>query len=285
MLLKKAQLKNTKPMRPAIKNRIEISPDLKEDTVVFSYSKMNPINYNHVSLIESMQFYGGDKVIHVSKDSNDKLMICQEVFGNIIKDSIGSNIMESLTELAERYHNLILVVGESEVQKYSNILENHDFGFTTAKIISHGSENPDFALCNGYNRREILEAYINDDVQVLMDTVPQSVLEYHDNIYTNVLNESLNVSQRIARGQVMKRNSAKLKSARKMVMARHADSTRLKHRSTKDAITFIKQKIMGGRSLENMSYGDKARVEDMLKTRRGAIKRLSVKLLNKTRQR
>lgn len=97
--------------------------------------------------------------------------------------------------------------------------------------------------------------------------------------------EALTVAQRIKRGNGLKRREAVMASARKRALARHADKGRLENRSRKDAIGTMKQKYAGGQKVADLSYGDKARIEDILKTKKGAVSNLSRKLLNKVRER
>lgn len=99
------------------------------------------------------------------------------------------------------------------------------------------------------------------------------------------LEEGLSVAQRMKKGNNMKRNEPKLQAARKRVLARHAEKKRLEKRSRRDAVDKVKSKYTGGQNVDDLSYGDKSRIEDILKTKKGAVTSLSRKLLNKVRDR
>lgn len=273
---------------------INQKPKLNENddfTAVVSWVSMNPPTKNHEKLVAEMQAYAGDHILFLER--NDKfplsyatrLECAQTIFPEIVEDHNFNDLIEAMASLSRVYKNIIVLADEMNItnieEEIQEAKENGSLDVSYYSVVSNNIMDVERSSVNGVRRLEIKEAFLNGDTDILENVIPETLHSEMDNF----LSEALNVAQRVKRGNSMRRREAVLKNARKRVMNRHAEKSRLEKRSRKEAINKIKMKLAGGRSTDEMSYGDKARVEDILKTKKGAIKNLSRRLLNKVRDR
>ena len=98
------------------------------------------------------------------------------------------------------------------------------------------------------------------------------------------LNEVLDTSARLKRRQIFMRNRARLKMAKKIQSRRLADTKRLKNRSKQRARRLLIKRLYQGRTRSQIPYSQRASVDAKLKRMKGAINRISLKLLRRVRQ-
>lgn len=256
-----------------------------ESKAVISWVSMNPPTKNHDKLISEMKDYVGTKILFIEKTESfplsyeTRLEAANEAFPEIIMDHDFENIMEAVSSLSELFENITILVNESDMQYMEDAMEIAEAeGVCKSKwsVVSNNMLDVDFGSVDGVRHSHIKEAYLDGNTDLLEEILPSNL---------SYIPESLTVSQRIKKGNEMKRRGAVLQNARKRVLARHAEKTRLQGRSRKEAIGTMKQKLAGGQKVADLSYGDKARIEDILKTKKGAVNNLSRKLLNKVRDR
>lgn len=282
------------------KNVINVNPELKE-TVIFSWARMNPPTRGHERLVAEMETFDGDKIIHLSHSEltkrnplsyAEKLKYAQIAFGDIIQESASRNIVESLKQLSQEYRNIILVVGEDRVEEFTEMFEKYsdrDFKFENWQIASAGARDVESGDIEGISASILREACITNDYSTILWALPESLIDYAEEIQNKVIeaygiSEALSVVQRVKRAQIMKRHKAILKVARRRAMQRRANKKVLNKRARRDAISFMKTKLSGGQKASDLSYAQKARVEDLIKKRKGAVARLAKRLVNKERE-
>ncbi len=262
------------------------NPKIAEGTVIMSWVSMNPPTKNHEKLISEMAGYAGDQIIFLEPGDSfplsyaNRFEAAKEAFPEVIEDHDFSNIMEAMVALSKIYADIVIVMDETKIENIENAMvlgETEEiFNFTNWSVVSNKMLDVDHGSVSGYRLTDIREAFLSGDTALLEEILPISL---------SYIPEGLTVSQRIKRGNNTKRREAVLQSARKRVLARHAEKGRLQKRSRTSAIDTIKQKLAGGQKTADLSYGDKARIEDILKTKKGAVNNLSRKLLNKVRDR
>jgi hypothetical protein len=97
------------------------------------------------------------------------------------------------------------------------------------------------------------------------------------------LNEVLNVSQRLKRKAIMRRNKAKLKLGRKRARMKLANTKKLNQRAGRQARSQMFNKI-AKKNKSKMSYAARAAVERILARRKAVLKRNTRKLLPTVRK-
>lgn len=95
----------------------------------------------------------------------------------------------------------------------------------------------------------------------------------------NSLDEALSVSNRIKKRQTMRRYRSRMNIARKRALKRRATTNKITGRARKSAINQLKTRYGGGKSVSNMSYAERARVEKMVSKRRSLVNRNTRRLV------
>ena len=98
------------------------------------------------------------------------------------------------------------------------------------------------------------------------------------------LDESLSISQRRAIGLRMRKMKSKIQRGKKIKQRRMANRDDLTKRSMKAARNILTKKLMAGKGKQDLSLAQKKTVEDKLKSKSGAIKRIAKKLFPKIRK-
>lgn len=112
-----------------------------------------------------------------------------------------------------------------------------------------------------------------------MNEAFEALLEGDD----SMLMEALSVAGRIKRKQQMRRYRAKIKLGRKRALRRRASNAVIARRARRSAVSAVKSRIAGGRSTQNLSYSERARVEKLAARRKSAIARAARRLIIKKR--
>ena len=93
------------------------------------------------------------------------------------------------------------------------------------------------------------------------------------------IDEVLTIAQRIKRGRIMKMKSKMIQRKRAFSMKRRASSEKLQKRAQKKARALVAKKFMGGKSRDEMGFGELEHLEKRLKTKKGIIKKIAKRLL------
>ena len=119
---------------------------------------------------------------------------------------------------------------------------------------------------------ERLEREYND-----LSNIVDKTLDAHQ------LTEALTQAQRIKRALAMKRHKAMIAMKRRIAMKRHATPEQLAKRARKLAIKMLKKRF-AKKDADEMTYGEKNRVEKMIADRKPLVDRLERKMLPVVRQ-
>jgi hypothetical protein len=99
------------------------------------------------------------------------------------------------------------------------------------------------------------------------------------------LEESLTYAQRKKRAAVLRKYAAKIKHAREKAMHRSSTNKTFKKRARKAAIEKLTRKLASGRDPSTLSAGEKSRIEDIVKRKKGTIAKYTMRLLPIIRKR
>ena len=98
------------------------------------------------------------------------------------------------------------------------------------------------------------------------------------------LDEVLTVAQRIKRGRIMRMKSKMIQRKRAFSMKKRASAEKLERRARKKARNFIARKYMGGKSKDEMGYGELEYLEKKLSLKKAIIKKIAKRLLPQVRK-
>jgi len=98
------------------------------------------------------------------------------------------------------------------------------------------------------------------------------------------LGEEISISTRLKRRANMRRSRNRIKRARDRALKHRATTGKIKQRARRAAIERMKRRFAGGRSPEDLTYSEKARVERMAHQRQGALGRITRKLIRPKRE-
>ena len=122
-------------------------------TLIFTFARMSPPTIGHEKLYRKIMKFEGEHAIFLSKshdiDHNPipytvKKKIVDIAFGKgIAKDWEGRTFIDLLKEIAEKYDNVVMVVGSDRVSDFKQIFRQHDFGFRSWRVVSAGRRSTD----------------------------------------------------------------------------------------------------------------------------------------------
>ena len=98
------------------------------------------------------------------------------------------------------------------------------------------------------------------------------------------INEVLTVAQRIKRGRIMRMKSKMIQRKRAFSMKRRASSEKLQKRARKKARNILAKKYTGGKSRDEMGYGELEYLEKKLSLKKAVIKKIAKRLLPQVRK-
>ena len=92
-------------------------------------------------------------------------------------------------------------------------------------------------------------------------------------------NEAMTMAQRMKAKATFRKNRAKIKLGRKKAAKKLASPEKLKGRAEKKARNILMNKILRGKTKNDLSYAACSDLERKLEKKKGAIKRIAKKLL------
>jgi hypothetical protein len=107
----------------------------------------------------------------------------------------------------------------------------------------------------------------------------EELLKRHSISCSNELEEALTMLQRIKMRSSMRRNKSKIQAGIRRSKLRKPTREVFKKRSVRAARALIAKKLSGGRDKSELSYGERARVEKLMKDKKLSVQRLAMRLL------
>lgn len=303
-----------------VKNVIDTSPQLKEaagKTVVFGWGRMNPITVGHEKLVDKLKSVAkaerGTPVLFLthSQDAkknplsyDDKVMLAQKAFGNIVQKSKSKTIIQAMKELDSKYDNLVLVVGQDRVSEFETLLNKYngkEYTFDTIKVVSAGDRDPDADDVTGMSASKLRALASEGKREEFKKGLPKKLKSIGDAVYdmvrggmklaemveeTEQLEEALTLQQRRQRAITMRRYKAKIAQGRKKAMRKTATADVIQKRAKRAAIKMIRKKVAGdkGKSYEDLSVGEKMIIDKKVAKRKAAIERIAKRLTHQIRK-
>jgi hypothetical protein len=101
-----------------------------------------------------------------------------------------------------------------------------------------------------------------------------------------IINEALDVRQRLMRSRLMKKMAAKLQRKKKVAAKRMADTDTLMDRAKKAAKNILRKKVAGdkGEDYANLATAQKIQIDKLVDKKAAAIPKIAKKLLPKIRK-
>lgn len=150
------------------------------------------------------------------------------------------------------------------MQAYSLFLEEHQEDISEDEIKKHVDD---------LSWEDIFDLYDHDEI----------VIDPPDESTDDSIEESLNLSQRMRRALIMKRNSYRIALARRTKLLRMSDQNTLAKRSMLAAKRSMWKRFLGGRSKDSLSAQEKAMIEDRIASRKKLISTIATRLMPKMR--
>jgi len=304
-----------------VKNTIEINPKLNEQagkTVVIGWGRMNPITIGHEKLVNKIKSVAKRKkaapklfLTHTQdKKKNpleykDKVELAKIAFGrNIVVDTKANTIIKVLEELDSSYDNLVLVVGQDRVEDFKKLLNKYNgdlYNFDSIEIVSAGDRDPDAEGVEGMSASKMRALAVAGKAEEFIKGLPKKLQYRGRHVYDmvragmklekleeemQILDEVLDRKARIKRARTMRRYKTKIANARKRVMRRSANKSRLSKRSRRKAVNLVKQRVAGkrGKNYNSLGVAQKMVIDKKVAKRKAVVSRIAKRNLPKVRQ-
>jgi nicotinic acid mononucleotide adenylyltransferase/exonuclease VII small subunit len=319
----KSKSKQDKEDEILVKNVIDISPKLEEAegrTVVMGWGRMNPITSGHEKLVKRIMDVArkenGTPIIYLTHSQDpkknplsydDKVMLARKAFGNVIQKSNSKTIIQALSELQKKYKHVILVAGADRIKEFETLINKYngrDYTFDSITVVSAGERTDPDSDAAMQMSADTMSASVmrklasEGDMETFKKGLPSKLKRDAQDVYDMVragmklaeemeLDEAvLNFQQRRQRALTMRRFKTKLAAARKRMRRRISSKETLQKKARKAAINIIRSKIAGakGANYKDLNPAEKIMIDKRLQTRKGAINRLSKRMLPTVRK-
>lgn len=248
-----------------------------------------------------------------------KVGYLKKMVGKGTQVSSSSSEQPSLLNQAVKLHkqgvkHLTVVAGSDRVENFHKLLHAYngvpsthgEYNFKSIKVVSAGSRDPDSEGTEGMSGTKMRHIAHHGTEDQFKKGLPKELhphakeiighikaikegveldFNFADFLEEDALLQELNTQQRMKRKMIMKRYGSKIELARKRAMMRRASSKVINNRARKMAIQKIKTRLSGGRDPNSLSNMEKDRIEKLLNKRKGAVRRLAMKLIPQVRKR
>lgn len=315
--------KKEKGEEALVKNSIEINPSLdeaKNATAVIGWGRMNPITSGHEKLVNKIKDVARKEsatpLVYLthSQDAkknplsyDDKVMLAQKAFGNIIVKSKSKTIIQAMQELQKKFNKVVLVVGGDRVKDFDALLNKYngkDYNFDSISVVSAGdrtdpdSDDAKQMTADTMSASVMRKLAVQGDFDTFKKGLPKKLRSVAKDVYDMVrggmklaeemeLSEApLNFAQRRQRALTMRKYKSKIAAARRRMSKRTATKEKLQQRARKQAIKMIRAKVAGekGANYSTLSSAEKMVIDKKVAKRKAVIDRIAKKILPKVRK-
>lgn len=284
---------------------------------ILIWGRMNPPTIGHDFVVAEARRLGEEisaepiLVLSQSHDKKKNPLPFAEKWGYVSKAWPGllkyqptsRHIVGVLAELDDIYTHLTIIAGSDRVEEYQRIVENYNGKeFFYDGINTHIIGNRDMSEgINGMSASKLrqyvvegnfvefakgLPENLQEDAREMFDTI-RAEMELEEELaeigITDLNEEGLSVTQRVRKGNVMRRYEGKLQVAKRRAMKRRAALGVIRKRARRGAVNDVKKKFARGRNLSDLSYGERNRVEAMVKRRKSLVDRIARRKINDKR--
>lgn len=295
-----------------------------EKHAVFAYGRFNPPTTGHEKLIHKVESVAKARgatahivASHTEGKSKDPLP-AEKKKGYLKKIAAeGTHVSTSTKEHPNLLHqaaklhaqgvqHLTMVAGSDRVDQYHDLLHKYNgveskhglYNFKSINVVSAGHRDPDAEGSEGISGTKMREHARSGNMAEFKKGLPKAlhphageiadhirgVKESIDDTFEDFFDESISMATRLKKASSMRRYESKLQAARKRAMMRRAGTKVITQRATKLAIGKMKTKLAGGRDVEGLSAMEKQRIEDIVRSRKQAVRRLAMRLIPTVRK-
>ena len=164
----------------------------KNDTIVFTFGRMNPPTVGHEKLVQRVQEVArqadAEHVVFLSqtqKKGKDplsfktKLDLARKMFpsANISTDTSVRTPYMALETLGKKYDNVIMVVGSDRVEQFKNEMSKYtkEYGIENFDVVSAGERDPDAEGVEGMSASKARELATNGNFDLFKQALPNSI--------------------------------------------------------------------------------------------------------------
>lgn len=170
------------------------------DTVVFTFGRMNPPTVGHEKLVQKISAvakqHNADHVVYLSQTAkvpkdplpwDYKVRLAKAMFPgvNISTDSSIRTPFNALETLGKTYDNVIMVVGDDRVEAFTKQMAKYteQWGIKNFEVISAGSRDPDAEGVEGMSASKARQFAIDGDYDNFALAMPNTL---NDNLKRDV---------------------------------------------------------------------------------------------------
>ena len=287
----------------------------KSNTVVMTFGRFSPPTIGHEKLVNKVQDEAkkrrADALVYAShtqdKKKNplsyqDKISFLKTAFGSVIKNSNAKTIIDIAKELAEKYDNLVLIVGQDRVSDFDKLLNSYngkEYNFKSIEVVSAGERDPDADEVSSMSASKLRSFAAAKDAESFKKGLPKKLQSHSAEVYNAVLKGMklmedlededgtleekvvpLTYTQRLKRSMVMKRYHGKIQAARERARKRRASPEKLRDRSRKKALILLRSRLSKSKSYAEMTPSEKVSLDQRLsRIPQAVINRIAMKQL------
>jgi len=166
--------------------------EAKNDTVVFTFGRMNPPTIGHEKLVQKVlevaASANADHVIFLSqthKPKKDplpwkyKVSLFNKMFpeANVSTNVEVKNPYGALASLGETYDNIIMVVGDDRAAQFDTEMRKYlgEYGITNFEVVNAGFRDPDAEGVEGVSASKARALAVEGNFTKFSQTLPSSI--------------------------------------------------------------------------------------------------------------
>ena len=251
---------------------VEVTPNIKEYQ---KHTIMGLPEQDQIARLETnVARLGGEPSVKSFEEIEAEKCCCDDEFDK-----------KQYEATAEQVDNLLQDVEDEETVEYDYDMDSvedndfdaeHDIQYDDIINFLQSLEDDEFDDIVDWEEYEDEFEGEDEEYDSLMETIRNTT-------DPKILVEALTQAQRIKRSMIMRRNKAKIANKRKLALKRHATPEMIKKRARKMAIKMLKKRY-ARKALEDMSFSEKKRIEELIAKRQNVVDRLERKMIPVVRE-
>jgi len=164
----------------------------KNDTVVFTFGRMNPPTIGHEKLVQKVLAVAGeanaDHVIFLSQTHKpkkdplpwtDKVALFRKMFpeANVSTNTEVKNPYGALAHLGETYDNVYMVVGADRAEQFDKEMRKYldEYDVKQFTVVNAGFRDPDAEGVEGMSASKARELAVGGNFKAFSQTLPSTI--------------------------------------------------------------------------------------------------------------
>ena len=173
-----------------------------EDTVVFTWGRMNPPTTGHELLVNKVRaiarLEGADCMVYLSHsqdskknpfDYNTKVKYVQKAFGKVVQRSTCNTVLKVLEELDKKYDKVIMVVGADRIEEFKTLLNKYNgknYHFSEIKVVSAGDRDAAASDVSGMSASKMRKLATDEDFESFKSGLPSMLRSVAKRVYDDL---------------------------------------------------------------------------------------------------